>query len=95
VGELKEMLIQTTWIPFATGGSIWHDGGHNDGAFTSPFHPDCDYYVGLPTEISTMSLDVLFNVVNVNLSLQKVGKFWRAGLAGSFDAARNNVGSSS
>jgi hypothetical protein len=79
--ELHEMLIQTTWIPFATGRRIWHAGGHNDGAFTSPLHPGCDYHVGLTASSLFNSLDVLLNVVNVNLSPQKVEKFWRAGVA--------------
>eukprot|EP00977_Amphora_coffeiformis_P007262 scaffold1579_cov165-Amphora_coffeaeformis.AAC.1 len=31
--ELKEMLLQTTWIPFAINRDLWHEE-HMDGAFT-------------------------------------------------------------
>merc|ERR1712008_89128 len=43
VAELREMLIQTTWIPFATGWGIWNKdkrgGRHMDGGFTFFSHP--------------------------------------------------------
>jgi hypothetical protein len=81
IPELREMLIQTTWIPFATGGAVWHAGGHNDGAFTSPFHPTCDLAIGLTSTNFMSSLDLLLNVVNVNLSRRKVEEFWNLGIA--------------
>lgn len=84
--ELHEMLIQTTWIPFATGRWVWHSGGHNDGAFTSPLHPTCDYHVGLTASSPFNSLEVLLNVVNVNLSPLKVEKFWKAGVVQGYDS---------
>lgn len=73
--ELKQMLVQTTWIPFATGYGLWYDQ-HMDGAFTLVQHPKCDYDVGL-----SLDADLYSNVVNVNLPWSKVEKFWNAGLA--------------
>jgi hypothetical protein len=81
IRELREMLIQTTWIPFATGGAVWHSAGHNDGAFTWPFHPTCDVAIGLTGTNFMSSLDLLLNVVNVNLSGRKVEEFWNLGVA--------------
>ena len=59
VDELQEMLMQTSWIPFATGDG-WIKNGHLDGGFSILSHPTC------PTTIC-ISLDwqILFNVVNV------------------------------
>lgn len=79
--ELREMLLQTTWIPFAVGESLWHKdsttgSSHMDGAFTMPFHPKTTHALGLP-----FSPEILLNVVNVNISLEKVKQFWRAGVA--------------
>lgn len=79
--ELREMLLQTTWIPFAVGKSLWHTDSmtgtyHMDGAFTMPFHPKATHTLGLPP-----SPEILLNVINVNISLEKVKQFWRAGFA--------------
>jgi hypothetical protein len=75
VHELRTMLIQTTWIPLAIGNDLWYDH-HMDGAFTTPYHPKCQYNVGL-----AFDLDLYMNVVNVNLGRDKVEKFWNKGLA--------------
>jgi hypothetical protein len=70
-------LIQTAFIPLATGNDLWlHD--HMDGAFSIPHHPACEHYVGL--SVGWDLLDLLWNVVNVNLSRDKVEKFWNMGL---------------
>jgi hypothetical protein len=79
--ELREMLLQTTWIPFAVGHSLWHTDSttgksHMDGAFTMPFHPKTTHFLGLP-----LSPEILLNVVNVNIGLEKVKQFWKAGMA--------------
>lgn len=47
-----------------------------DGAFTMPFHPKTTHALGLP-----FSPEILLNVVNVNIGLEKVKQFWKAGLA--------------
>jgi hypothetical protein len=75
------MLLQTTWIPFAVGESLWHEDSttgtsHMDGAFTMPFHPKTTHTLGLP-----FSPEILLNVINVNISLEKVKQFWSAGVA--------------
>ena len=60
---------------------MWHEdsttgASHMDGAFTMPFHPKTTHTLGLP-----FSPEILLNVVNVNISLEKVKQFWRAGIA--------------
>jgi hypothetical protein len=73
--HLHEMLLQTTWIPYATGGDLWLKD-HMDGAFTVAQHPKCEHSVGLSS-----NLDLVANIVNVNLGRDKVEKFYNAGLA--------------
>jgi hypothetical protein len=73
VSELRAMLIQTTWIPFAIGNGLWYSG-HMDGAFTTPFHPVTELAVGLE-----LDWDLYANVLNVNLGRDKVEKFWKKG----------------
>lgn len=46
VASLKRLLLQTTWIPLATGSSLTHKG-HMDGAFSMVQHPRCRKTVGL------------------------------------------------
>jgi len=46
IPSLKRMLLQTTWIPLATGSS-WTHRGHMDGAFSIFQHPRCRKTVGL------------------------------------------------
>ncbi|KAG7340016.1 hypothetical protein IV203_006419 [Nitzschia inconspicua] len=46
LASLKQMLLQTTWIPMAVGSSFSHQG-HLDGAFTVWQHPSCRRNVGL------------------------------------------------
>ena len=74
VHELRTMLIQTTWIPFAIGNDLWYNN-HMDGAFTTLYHPTCQYNVGL-----AFDWDLYTNVVNVNLGRDKVEQFWNKGL---------------
>jgi hypothetical protein len=69
------MLLQTTWIPYATGRALWLKD-HMDGGFTFAQHPKCEHDVGLAP-----NLDLLVNVVNVNLGRDKAEKFYNAGLA--------------
>jgi len=75
VPELHEMLLQTTWIPFATGADLWHKD-HMDGAFSISNHPKCEHEVGL-----MLDPDLFANIVNVNLGERKVRKFWDAGFS--------------
>lgn len=81
--ELREMLIQTTWIPFATGfgvakidqSGIWH----MDGGFSFPFHPKCQNNLNLP-----LKFDLILNILNPSLSIQKALEFWRDGISYGF-----------
>jgi hypothetical protein len=73
--ELKEMLLQTTWIPFAISRDLWHEE-HMDGAFTLLDHPRCAHHLGYAAEI-----DMMLNALNVNLSREKVALYWKRGLA--------------
>jgi hypothetical protein len=75
ISELRTMLIQTTWIPFAIGNDLWYDH-HMDGAFTASHHPKCHYNVGF-----AFDWDLVWNVINVNLGREKVEQFWKKGLA--------------
>jgi hypothetical protein len=63
--HLHEMLLQTTWIPYATGGDLWLKD-HMDGAFTVSQHPKCEHSVGISSD-----LDLLANIVNVNVTVEK------------------------
>jgi hypothetical protein len=77
--DLYEMLLQTTWIPFATGESLWDSSNgeyHMDGIFSPKGHPICAHNLGLP-----WTWDLRANALNVNLGLDKVKKFWNEGLA--------------
>ena len=81
IEELREGLIHTTWIPFATGETVWvqdtKTGDHYmDGAFSSILHPICTHHLGLP-----FMLDLFMNTLNVNLGRDKVEKYWDSGVA--------------
>lgn len=80
IGELREMLIHTTWIPWATGDGLWTKDAltgdhHMDGAFSATTHPRCTHHLGLP-----FMLDLFLNILNVNLGRDKVEKYWNAGI---------------
>jgi hypothetical protein len=75
VQELREMLLQTTWIPFAVGSSLFYKD-HMDGAFTIVQHPRCARRVGL----DLLNLNLVMNAVNVNLAGHMAEQFWMAGL---------------
>ncbi|KAL7569381.1 hypothetical protein ACA910_010467 [Epithemia clementina (nom. ined.)] len=72
--ELRIMLRQTTWIPFAVGRGLWHDG-HMDGALSIWQHPKCARSAGL-----AIHLDLLFNALNIGLGRDKATRFWNMGL---------------
>lgn len=73
--NLRTLLLQTTWIPYAVGDGLWHHG-HMDGGAAALFHPKCEVHLDLP-----LDLDLLSNIVNVNLGREKVFQFWKKGLA--------------
>ena len=74
IAELHKMLLQTTWIPLATGRRFWNNH-HMDGAFTAGQHPKCAHTLHLPK-----MLNLYMNVINVNLSAELVHTFWVTGL---------------
>ena len=61
--------------PFATGDRLWNDR-HIDGAYSIFSHPKCHKTVGLPYD-----LELFANALNVNLGIEKVKRFWKAGKA--------------
>lgn len=76
--ELRDLLIQTTWIPFVTGSSLWveDDQGryHMDGAFSTTLHPPCTHQIGAPN-----SYEMVVNSLNPSLSSTKAKEYWQAG----------------
>eukprot|EP00816_Leptocylindrus_hargravesii_P005670 CAMPEP_0196803124 /NCGR_PEP_ID=MMETSP1362-20130617/2547_1 /TAXON_ID=163516 /ORGANISM="Leptocylindrus danicus, Strain CCMP1856" /LENGTH=218 /DNA_ID=CAMNT_0042174567 /DNA_START=378 /DNA_END=1034 /DNA_ORIENTATION=- len=77
ISDLKDLLIQTTWIPFATGWGLSKDG-HLDGGFSSFVHPICGAHFALP-----MKLAVFVNVLNPALNQKQVEQLWRSGVGNS------------
>ena len=80
IDELRDMLLHTTWIPWATGDGLWAEdvltGNHHmDGAFSATTHPRCTHQLSLP-----FMLDLFLNILNVNLGRDKVEKYWNAGV---------------
>ncbi len=80
IDELRDMLLHTTWIPWATGNGLWVEdvltGNHHmDGAFSATTHPRCSHHLGLP-----FMLDLFLNILNVNLGRDKVETYWNAGI---------------
>lgn len=73
IQSLRTLLVQSAWIPFATGNGLFYRG-HMDGAFFLAGHPRCETTFGLPADI-----DIVANIVNVNLSAKKVQQFWKLG----------------
>lgn len=77
--DLYTMLLQTTWIPFATGEKLWHTSAdgvqHMDGAFSAHDHPLCTETIKLP-----WSWKLRLNALNVNLGKDLVEEFWQEGI---------------
>eukprot|EP01083_Nonionella_stella_P163197 536356_1 len=79
IAELREMLIQTTWIPYITGNSLWRKDNsngehHMDGAFTGFNHMRCSRKLALP-----LNADLLLNALSLNLMRSKAEKFYDFG----------------
>ena len=72
--HLKDLLLETTWIPLAIGSHYSHKG-QLDGAFSLFQHPTCKEKVGL-----AWNFDLLINGLNPNIGAEKVSKFWNLGL---------------
>ncbi len=93
ISSLKRLLLQSSWIPLATGSS-WTHKGHMDGGFSMAQHPKCSRSVGLTAEVSgtnkngteesSSSLQnqalLLGNTLNMELSREDVGKLWKIGM---------------
>lgn len=85
--ELKQMLLQTTWIPFITGptlGDIDEFGNyHNDGAFAALLHGWSMFKENAGTEQYTLKLpwdaELLYNGLNIVLDHDKAIRFWNIG----------------
>ncbi|KAL7485532.1 hypothetical protein ACHAW6_011136 [Cyclotella cf. meneghiniana] len=95
--NLKEMLLQTTYIPFVTGPTLGKfdassETYHNDGAFVSLLH---GWHTLLRTitrnqksEVSNMyslklpwDAELIFHGLNLGLDRDKAVHFWRRGLS--------------
>lgn len=77
--ELKDMLLQTSWIPFAISRDLWHEQ-HMDGGFTLLEHPRC------PTKLGYgFDWDIMLNSLNVDLDYDTVTLLWEKGLAQGLD----------
>ncbi|GMH65191.1 hypothetical protein TL16_g04138 [Triparma laevis f. inornata] len=74
--ELREMLLKTSFIPFATGWGGNRDG-ELDGGFSLLFHPRCRRGIFLPP-----TLEMLVNILNVNMGFDTVEKLYAEGLKG-------------
>jgi len=72
-GELRELLVQTSFIPFATGFGFNHEGS-NDGGFSLLFHPRCEDNVMLP-----LTFQMFANILNVNMSMETVSELYDVG----------------
>ena len=75
IKELEQYLIETTWIPWITGGALFHDG-HMDGAFNSRNHPSCETQVGLIDD-----WELYKHVLNMNLPQSHLEEFYERGVA--------------
>ncbi len=92
VKHFKELLIQTTWIPFVTGSSFWKRGGdvyHSDGAFAGLLH---SFYPSLSKQehlfhprkyhhalLLPWNLDLLSNGLNILLGYDQAIYYWEEG----------------
>ena len=72
-GELRTLLLKTSFIPFATGLGMTRDG-ENDGGFSFLFHPRCAHTVMLPATWRMLS-----NVLNVNMGMETVRELYEVG----------------
>lgn len=82
--ELKTLLMQTTWIPYVTGRSMWRgnhenfdDLLHMDGAFTIHTHPRCDgVKLGLP-----LKWKLWRSILSPSLDKDKALEFYKYGIS--------------
>lgn len=72
-GELRKLLVKTSFIPFATGFGFGHEG-ENDGGFSLLFHPRCNHNIMLP-----VTWKMLKNVLNVNMGMDTVKELYEIG----------------
>ena len=96
IPSLKRLLLQSAWIPVATGSS-WTHKGHMDGSFSMAQHPKCSRTVGLEVSApataagttntiestySWLRKQVLLwaNTLNIDLSREDVGALWKIGM---------------
>jgi hypothetical protein len=73
-GELRNLLIQTSFIPWATGLGFNHEG-ENDGGFSLLFHPRCKHSVMLP-----FTWTMIKNFLNVNMGMDTVAELYGVGM---------------
>lgn len=77
--ELRTMLLQTMWIPGATGNGLMLNQ-HLDGGFTTADHPRCPSSLSLPKLTWTWkSLEFHANLLGYNMSQEQSERFWGYG----------------
>ena len=74
MADLRELLIQTAWIPLVTGDELLYQG-HMDGAFSTAHHPKCNKTLSLP-----LDWDLISNILNVNLDKMSLERLWQKGM---------------
>jgi len=72
--ELRELLLKTSFIPFATGWGGNRDG-ELDGGFSLLFHPRCKHGIYLPP-----TFDMIVNILNVNMGFDTVERLYSKGV---------------
>ena len=88
VDHLRRLLVQTTWIPFITGSSIYDNDYHNDGVFAgllqslNPLSVDEPLFQPWRHHHSLLlpwSFELLSHGLNILLDREKAIKFWEDG----------------
>jgi hypothetical protein len=88
VDHLRRLLVQTTWIPFITGSSIYDNDYHNDGVFAgllqslNPLSVDEPLFQPWRHHHSLLlpwSFELLSHGLNILLDREKAIKFWKDG----------------
>lgn len=88
VDHLRRLLVQTTWIPFITGSSVYDNDYHNDGVFAgllqslNPLSVDEPLFQPWRHQHSLLlpwSFELLSHGLNILLDREKAIKFWEDG----------------
>ena len=84
--HLRELLLQSSFIPFATGFGLYKKG-ELDGGFSALFHPRCETFIGLP-----LTYDIIANSLNVNMGKDVALRLWETGKKKAEEAKEEEQG---